>query len=285
MLDALRAIDVWHRRFDRRTALTQDPLRFVHRYTDRRDREVVAVLSALMAFGRVAIISAKLQTLFSLLAPSPGALAETLSREDLHRKLEGFRHRTFRGDDIADLTFAMGVLLRRDGSVFTSLEKAFSDTQDLRTALARWTVELRTLAWPDGLDRASRHLVPDPNGSGASKRLLLLLRWVARPDDGIDLGLSSLPTHALVIPLDVHVHRIARNLGLTRRNDASWTTAMEVTEHLRTLSPEDPAQFDMAICHLGISLRCPSRKDPARCEGCALQPVCIHWRPKARKTA
>ncbi|HYG66816.1 MAG TPA: DUF2400 family protein, partial [Anaeromyxobacteraceae bacterium] len=79
---------------------------------------------------------------------------------------------------------------------------------------------------------------------------------------------------ALVVPLDTHLFRIARHLGLTARRDASWRTAEEITAGLRRLDPRDPVRYDFALCHLGMSGACPVRRDPARCRACPLRPVC-----------
>ncbi|MBC7172411.1 MAG: DUF2400 family protein, partial [Polyangiaceae bacterium] len=103
------------------------------------------------------------------------------------------------------------------------------------------------------------------------------LRWMSRPSDGVDLGLWSVAPSALVVPLDTHVHRIARNLGLTERNDASWRTAEEVTAALRELDPDDPVKYDFALCHHGVSRECPSRRDSAKCGACVLHSVCVNW--------
>ncbi len=275
---ALVAVAAFHRGFDPRRALASDPLRFAHRYADPDDRALVALLSALMAFGRIATIGQKLVDLCVRLGASP---AEVIRREDraaLQERMRGFRHRTFRGADVADLLFALGENLRRDGRVLATLEQAWESHRELRPALTEWVHQLRAIAWPGGADRAQSHLLPDPAGPSASKRLMLFLRWVVRRS-GVDLGLSTIPASALLMPVDVHVHRIARNLGFTSRADASWRTAEEITAALRLLSADDPVQYDFALCHLGISGHCPSSRDlPDRCEGCALQTVCVHWR-------
>lgn len=276
---ALSAIARWHEEFRtsrRFEALSRDPLQFARRYDDRLDRELVALVSALLAFGKVSIITAKLEALLSRLGESPSRTARGLTREELVATLASFRHRTFAGSDIARLISAAGALQTRDGGLYASLERAYEARGDLRAALTDWVCELRALAWPEGMTRASRHLLPDPEGPSAAKRLWLLMRWVVRPDDGVDLGLVKIPASALVIPVDVHVHRIARNLGLTTRLDASRHTADEITAALRELSAEDPVRYDMAVCHLGIAQRCPSRADEVRCKGCALIDVCVH---------
>ena len=72
-------------------------------------------------------------------------------------------------------------------------------------------------------------------------------------DESPDLGLWNIPPSKLIIPLDVHIHRIAQLIGLTRRRDASWKTAVEITSNLRRIHPEDPIRYDFVLAHLGIS--------------------------------
>jgi uncharacterized protein (TIGR02757 family) len=123
--------------------------------------------------------------------------------------------------------------------------------------------------------RGLSFLLPEPARGGAAKRLCMYLRWMVRPDDGVDLGLWSCRAPAdLVIPLDTHVARISRRLGLTRRRTAGWSTAREITEALRRLCPEDPVRYDFALAQLGISKDCVHRADPVRCPRCDLQGLC-----------
>ncbi|MBW2258057.1 MAG: DUF2400 family protein, partial [Deltaproteobacteria bacterium] len=127
------------------------------------------------------------------------------------------------------------------------------------------------------LPRGFRTFLPSPTGGSACKRWNMFLRWMVRPPtEGIDLGLwDSLPPSALVVPLDTHVLRIARLVGLTRRRDGSWRTAAEITANLRLLDPDDPVRFDFALAHLGISGACKGRRDEAVCSACPLRPVCV----------
>ena len=250
-------------RCDRTLALSRDPVQFPRSFRDADDRALAAMLSALLAFGQVETIRAKLTVLFAHLGPSPAVTARDVPLDVLVARLAGFRHRTFRGTDIARLVNAAGQIIARDGSLFAPLERAFAKSGSLREALVVFTDELRTLAWPLGADRAARHLVPDPRGASACKRLALLMRWVVRPDDGVDLGIANLPTHALIVPLDVHVHRVARSLGFTRRATASWRAAEEVTDALRSLDASDPVRFDFALCHVEIEAFRARRKQRA----------------------
>jgi uncharacterized protein (TIGR02757 family) len=129
----------------------------------------------------------------------------------------------------------------------------------------------------DGPRRGPAHLLADPRGPSSSKRLLLFLRWMVRAPDGVDLGLWNVDPAALLVPGDVHIHKRAYNLGFTRRRAASWRTTEEITQSLARFDPADPTKYDFSLCHMGMLQRCPSRRDPRRCEGCGVKPVCIHW--------
>jgi uncharacterized protein (TIGR02757 family) len=100
---------------------------------------------------------------------------------------------------------------------------------------------------------------------------------MVRPADGVDLGLWPVSPSDLLIPVDTHIHRISRNLGLTDRRAASWATAEEITANLRRLDPRDPVKYDFALCHLGVSRQCPSRSEQDKCARCVLQDVCSVW--------
>jgi len=111
---------------------------------------------------------------------------------------------------------------------------------------------------------------PSPAKGSACKRINLFLRWMVRDKD-IDFGLwRSIPANRLVIPLDIHIARISRCLGFTKRASADWKAAIEITEALKKLDPADPLKYDFALCHHGISGVCRGRNNPG-CRDCALK--------------
>jgi uncharacterized protein (TIGR02757 family) len=198
--------------------------------------------------------------------------------------------------------FAQG-LRDGDGSLHDGLERFTSwlrgrDFGTVRTQLGR--------------PRALEHLLPTPSTGGACKRLNLFLRWMVRSSDGgVDFGIwrkpalpadgrrpqagaferkpalpadgrrpqagafeGYFPPSLLVIPLDTHIARMARNLGLTARRDLSWRTAEEITASLRLLDPLDPIKYDFALCHFGMSGACPPQRHTVRCVACELRSGC-----------
>jgi uncharacterized protein (TIGR02757 family) len=266
-LDALCAT---HDAIARRAA---DPVSFVHEYASADDREVVGLVASSLAFGNVVAIRKSVARALDVLGRSPARTIERESEAALSRRLDGFVHRVYRGSHLARMLAAAGRIRRREGSLGASLARRLR-VHTLRDALADLADELRG----DDPERGLSHLVPDPRAGSACKRLLLYARWMIRPADGVDLGLWPLAPSILIIPVDTHVHRIAKNLGLTSRNDASWRTAEEITDRLRRFDPDDPVKYDFALCHLGVSRQCPSRRDLQKCESCVLRSVCMHWR-------
>jgi uncharacterized protein (TIGR02757 family) len=243
-----RGLDAVYRRYARPEFIRPDPLEFVLRYDRREDREVAGLIAACLAFGRVRHI---LRSVEAVLAPAGGAPAAFIDAGDdamLRRTYASFRHRWIAGGDVADLLMGMRALRSRHGSLEASFA-AFDDgsSETVLPALVRWTAALR-----DAMGRDDCRLLPDPAKSGACKRLHLYLRWMARDadvDPGVWRGISPA---RLIVPLDVHMHRIARSLGFTRRRQASRLAALDVTRAFRRICPEDPIRYDFPLTRFGI---------------------------------
>ncbi|MCB0509959.1 MAG: DUF2400 family protein, partial [Bacteroidetes bacterium] len=85
-------------------------------------------------------------------------------------------------------------------------------------------------------------------------RLNMFLRWMVRKDEkNIDFGIwKDIQTWQLLCPLDVHVERQARILGLIQRPQRDFKTVLELSKALKTLDPIDPVKYDFALFGLGI---------------------------------
>jgi uncharacterized protein (TIGR02757 family) len=277
-------LDRFQRGFDADARLSADPVEFPRRYADPGDAEVAGLLAACLAYGRADVFKAKVEQVLAVGGPSPAAFAARLAAEPDPRVLEGFRYRFNTGEDVAALLAAAGWVRAGSGSLGARFARLLGEARageaPLRAALSRFAAELR--AAPPALEilrvrggKGLRHLCPDPGAGGAAKRWNLYLRWMVRGPDGVDLGIwRDVPPAVLVVPLDTHVARVARRLGLTRRKDLSWRTAEEVTAALRVADARDPVRFDFALCHLGMSGHCPPRRVPERCAICKLVEGC-----------
>lgn len=269
------ALDSVRARCDIESRRNNDPVEFVHRYGHADDRELVALIASSLAFGNVKALRAKIEDALARLGPDLARVAEDPA--EVARRLLGWKHRVYRAEHLTGLLVGARRVQRASGSLGAALAAQLQRTGDLREALSAWAAAIRREGGLDGDSRGGAHILADPGKGSAVKRLMLLLRWMIRPADGVDLGLWDIPTSRLLIPVDTHIHKLSRNLGLTRRNDVSWRTAEEITAALRRLDPDDPVKYDFSLCHLGMLQHCPSRRDSVRCEGCGVQSVCRHW--------
>jgi uncharacterized protein (TIGR02757 family) len=216
-----------------------DPVELPHRYSDRHDVEVSALLCAALAYGRVDLFKPRLRALLDALGPSPAALAASSGAKELLRRAQGFSYRMTDARDVACLLFGAGAILREHGSLGACFGAHYRRTGSVRDALGAFVAELcaedfTAITGQREPTRRLKHLLPHPARGSACKRLNLFLRWMVRGPDGVDFGLwREIPASALVVPLDTHVHRIGRFIGLTSRKDLSWKTADEVTRRLR----------------------------------------------------
>jgi uncharacterized protein (TIGR02757 family) len=259
-----------------------DPVHFVHRYATAEDREIVALIASALAFGNVKALCAKIEDALGRLGPEVARAADDPAQ--VRARLSGWKHRVYRDRDLASLVVGARRVQRAYGSLGKALEAKLARASDLREALSSWTAEIReqgefgAATGSEGpRSRGAEHILPDPGKGSAVKRLMLFLRWMARPADGVDLGLWTLSPSRLLVPVDTHIHKLSMNLGLTERKAVSWKAAEEITESLRRLDPDDPVKYDFSLCHLGMLQGCPSRRDPVKCEGCGVRPVCRHW--------
>jgi uncharacterized protein (TIGR02757 family) len=256
--------------------LARDPLGAVRAWPEAADREVFAFYAAGLAFGRV-----------DLFLPVLGVIADRMRRAggpsaflDHPHRAGAFADVVYRWVRPADLE-ALADGLARTRRRYGTLEAAFgAPDAPTRDRLAVGMRRLREAASPDGPpSRALKHLLPDVGGASASKRAWLLLRWLVRPDDGVDLGLwTTFSTAGLQMPVDVHVGRVGWLLGLLDRPEPSARASLQLTASLRRWRPDDPVAWDFAIAHVGITSGCTGRADPTTCLPCSVRTACREGR-------
>jgi len=210
-----------------------------------------------------------LENLFAFLGPSPHAALAGGSFGGAEAAAPGYR---FIGPAaVRRFLLSVGEVLREEGSLESLYRRGAAASP--REALGRFLARFRR-AWGSGLAREREFLFPDPARGSACKRHNLFLRWMVRRGDGVDLGLwTALSPARLVVPLDTHVARLGRYLGLTARRAADWRAAEEITAALRAANPDDPLRYDYALAHLGIGGLCAVR-GPRTCRACPLRPAC-----------
>ncbi|MCK8491045.1 TIGR02757 family protein [Spirosoma sp. RP8] len=235
--------------YNRPSFIDRDPISIPHRFSQKQDIEIMGFWSAVLAWGQRPVILKKSTELVTLMDGAPYDFIRNHEESDLKRFL-AFKHRTFNATDaLYFLHFFRQYYQQND-----SLEDAFLTVENS-------TVEPNLIAFHDrfcGLtdffpERTRKHIAT-PARNSSCKRLLMFLRWMVRRDDrGVDFGLwTRLRPDQLVMPIDVHVNRVARKLGLLVRPQTDWKAALELTENLRQFDGMDPVRYDFALFGLGV---------------------------------
>ncbi len=260
-----QGLDALYHRFDR-SMLSPDPLECVPRNADPKDIELAAFLAATFAYGRADLIVRNVRGILDALGPHPHAALTERTYEQLFK---GWKYRFHKRADLLWLLARLREIYAAHGT----LETAFCVTEG--TIPERLAAFARLFAGGKKLSAARSFLVPSPASGSACKRMNLFLRWMVRKDD-VDLGLwTRLSRAELVIPLDVHVERIAGRLGLVDpKGAANFKKALALTGRLRAFDPADPVRYDFALCSLGKLGECAKTPDPSRCLECVLKELC-----------
>lgn len=262
--------------------LANDPLSFCRRYPDPADREVVGLIAASFAYGNVKIILNNLERVFSLIGPHPRRFVERFEPDKGRELFAGFKHRFNDGRDLCALLWAIRRMLDDAGSIEAFFLEGYDPRrEEIGAGIASFSARMLALEYapvfgahgiPD--DSYFPFFFPSPVGGSACKRLCMFLRWMIRPDDGIDLGIwRGVKPARLVIPVDAHILRIGRYLGFTARKQGDWKAAQEITAALSALDPTDPVKYDFSICHLGISEGC-GKPGKRACLTCDIAGIC-----------
>ncbi|MBI3635343.1 MAG: TIGR02757 family protein [Candidatus Rokubacteria bacterium] len=274
-----------YRECDYGSRVDRDALRFPLRYADPRDRELVALLTSCLAYGRVDLFSRALETALAVMGPSPTAFVAAFDARRDAEAFAGFLYRFNRPRDLVAFCVAARDLLARYGT----LEKCFvagdpDERGPIGPAIERFArafleADAATATFPRRrISRGYRHLFPLPSAGGPCKRLHLYMRWMVRREPP-DCGLwTSVSPARLMMPIDTHVENMSRSIGLTRRRSRNWKMAEEITARLAMLDAADPVKYDFALCHKRMSGDCRDRRDTVICAPCGLRAVCRHWK-------
>lgn len=231
--------------------ITEDPIVVPHQFRDRYDIEIAGFFAAMFAWGNRRSIINSATKLMELMDRAPHQFISQHQDTDLKRML-GFVHRTFNADDLLYCIEALKYIYNELGS----MEHAFTGGlpykgTDIGDALVQFRAHFFAL---EHMKRTEKH-VSSPLKNSACKRLCMYLRWMVRKDAmGVDFGLwKTIAPHQLVMPLDVHVCKVAQRLQLLDVATANWQQALLLTQRLKAWNPKDPIIYDYALFSIGVN--------------------------------
>lgn len=230
------------KKYENADFLKKDPSQFMHRFSDVKNQEAAAFIAANLAFGRREQILSHVQMILD-------AAGSSLVEWILLGGYADFFHAGF-SDELKKSFYRMytnyDMILFFDG-----LKKIFSESETAGEYFKKqWKnfPEEKFLHFviEDAFDKRCA-LIPRTKDS-AAKKLNMMLRWLVRNSSPVDLGLWSwFPRRNLLMPLDVHVMRQANSLGLIKSKSANLRAAVELTEKMKDIFPDDPLRGDFAL--------------------------------------
>jgi len=231
--------------------IAKDPVSVPHQFKKQQDIEISAFFAATFSWGNRTTILQKTTELMALMDNSPWAFCLQAGRPAI-KKLLTFKHRTFNPTDL--LYFVE--FIKYHYSKHKSLESAFTKSMNpfddtVENALSGFCDYFFSL---EHVPKRTRKHIASPQKNSSCKRLNMFLRWMVRKDDhGVDFGIwKKIKPAQLICPVDLHVSRVAKKMGLITRHQPDWKTALELTEHLRRMDPVDPVKYDFALFGMGI---------------------------------
>lgn len=239
-------LETIYKKYNKRSLVSPDPLQFLYAYKDVKDREIVGLIASSFAYGNVKQIIKTVDKILTKLGKSPRETIVASSKEDFEKMFKNFKYRFTTSQELVNFLLAIQNTLKK----YISLEKCFltnytRNSKNVLTALKHFCEQLRSHG-------NISSLIPDPQKNSALKRINLFLRWQVRKDNVDTGGWSKIKTSHLIVPIDTHMHNIAKKLGLTKRKQADIKTAIEITQNFAKFSPKDPTKYDFCLTRFGI---------------------------------
>lgn len=234
--------------FNHREFVHPDPLEFLYAFPDLLERELVGLIAASLAYGRVGQILKSVSSVLEMMAPTPRSFLLDSTDKKIISVFSGFKHRFSTGEEMAYMLSGAKNIIERHGSLHNFFISNFSaDDETVLPALSALVHQL------DIFNPAEKNsLLPSPIKGSACKRINLFMRWMIREDRVDPGGWKGVPPSKLIIPLDTHMHNICLKTNITNRKQADMRTALEITRAFREIAPEDPTRYDFALTRLGI---------------------------------
>jgi uncharacterized protein (TIGR02757 family) len=241
-------LNLKYKEFNTRAFIKTDPVQIPHSFNKKEDIEISSFLTCTIAWGKRQMIIKNAFRLMNLMDNSPYDFLQNSSGKEWDM-LGSFVHRTFQPIDLMYFLDALRRIYRDHGGleeVFNAGYKnggIFESLIEFRRVFMQWSPPERT----------NKH-VSNPEKGSAAKRLNLFLMWMVRKDDiGVHFGLwPKISMADLIIPLDVHVGRVSRSLGLLTRSSNDWRAANELTSVLRQFDSDDPVKYDFSLFGMGL---------------------------------
>lgn len=223
-----------------------DPIGIPNLFSDKKDKEIVGFIASLVAYGRREIFLKKLHQLLDIAQNEPCNFI--MNFED--KMLGDFNYRFGKPEDFSQIFYILKDLYKN-----SSLEELFKYGYEHKIS-DNMFIPVTDYFYSHAKDNQAlgfKFMIPDARKGSAMKRMCMYLRWMVRKGN-VDFGIwNFMPASDLLIPLDTHVARISRKMGLLSRKANDFKSVIELTENLKRFDKNDPVKYDFAIFGYGVN--------------------------------
>lgn len=242
-------LDELYKEFETVDFIKNDPIQFPHLFkNDIKNLELMGFISSIFAFGKRELFISKLNVLLNIMNYNPYEFILNFDKNE--DKLNGFIYRFYKDYDIKALFFILSKILNKGmtlGDLF--YENRNKNTQNIIQNIYNIIEKSKYNPKTQGFN----FMFANPNKKGANKRINMFLRWMVR-DGVVDFGVWNFINKSdLIIPLDIHVGNVSRNLGLLKRKQNDFISAWELTQKLKEFDEFDPVKYDFALFGAGVN--------------------------------
>ena len=238
-------LDKLAEKYETRDFIKDDPIQFPHIACTKHDIELYGFISSLFAYGNRKLFIKKLNEIF---VKANSDLENYVTNGDFSN-LKGVEYRFSKENDIIPIFEILSKLYKESRGLEELFEYGYNSGNFLQTVVDYFYSNA-----PKTVGQGFYHMIPNPQNGGAMKRMNMFLRWMVRKSE-VDLGVwNFMKPKDLLIPLDVHVGRISRLMGLLDRKSNDFKAVLELTDNLRKFCPEDPVKYDFAMFAFGVEL-------------------------------
>lgn len=243
-----------------------DPIWNLHKFSDAKDIEIMGLITSCYSYGQVNLINNFIEKLLNRIGNKPHEFTINFSKRKDKKFLSGLGYRFHTDADLVMLFQSLHTVLSSYGMLQNLFMENYSNEhENIIPALTTFSqilvnnidipkktpVTRFRLRYDKNVKSKSyfRYLLPNPSQGSTCKRLMLFLRWMVRKDE-IDFGVwDKIPPAKLIIPVDIHISRVARKLRLVKRKSIDLKFAVELTDKLKRFDPDDPVKYDFSLCH------------------------------------
>ena len=230
--------------------IKDDPIQFIHRGKSKEDIELAGFIASLFAYGNRKIF---IRTLDEIFNKADNDIANYIKNGDFSN-LKGIGYRFSKDYDIIAMFDILHQLYSESKGLEELFAYSFTPRGEIYDHFLDKVVDYFYERAPKDAKQGFFHMIPSAKKCGAMKRMNMFLRWMVRKSP-VDIGIWNFMKPAdLYIPLDVHVARQSRNMGLLTRKSNDYTAVKELTSNLSKLCPEDPVKYDFAMFAFGVEL-------------------------------